>query len=260
MITYEITEFEKPLDKIVTDGGFCSIFRSIACIGDSLASGEFNFIEPDGTENGVDILDYSWGQFLARDTGAKVYNFSRGGMTAKEYMESFADENGFWNTDKLAQAYIIALGVNDIINRNMQVGQVVDIDTNDYRKNKPTFAGYYGQIIQKIKTLQPRAKIFLVSMPKDLPERNDKKLAHRNLLKDLAAFFDRTYLIDLFEYAPIYDQEFKERYYLGGHMSPTGYLLTAKMMESYIDYIIRKNPDDFKQVGFIGTDLYFEKE
>ncbi len=32
------------------------------------------------------------------------------------------------------------------------------------------------------------------------------------------------------------------------------------MMESYIDYIIRKNPKAFAQVGFIGTDLYYEDE
>lgn len=26
---------EKPLDRLVTDGGFCGIFRTIGCIGDS---------------------------------------------------------------------------------------------------------------------------------------------------------------------------------------------------------------------------------
>ena len=51
----------------------------------------------------------------------------------------------------------------------------------------------------------------------------------------------------------------KKNFFLG-HMTPTGYVLTARMIESYIDYIIRKNPDDFKQVGFIGTDLYYQKE
>ena len=80
------------------------------------------------------------------------------------------------------------------------------------------------------------------------------------MLQELTRFFDKTYLIDLFEYAPEYDEDFKKRFFLGGHMSPTGYLLTARMIESYIDYIIRNNPKDFKEVGFIGTDLYFEKE
>jgi len=34
-----------------------------------------------------------------------------------------------------------------------------------------------------------------------------------------------------------------------------GYLLTATMTLSYIDYIIRHNMDDFKQIGFIGTGI-----
>ena len=40
-------------------------------------------------------------------------------------------------------------------------------------------------------------------------------------------------------------------------MTPMGYILIARMVESYIDYIIRKNPEDFNQVGFIGTNLYY---
>ena len=38
---FYIAEKEKPLDRILNDGGFCGIFRTIACIGDSLSSGEF---------------------------------------------------------------------------------------------------------------------------------------------------------------------------------------------------------------------------
>ena len=53
---------------------------------------------------------------IARKNGLKGYNFSRGGMTAKEYIESFAESQGFWDKDKACQAYVIALGVNDIYN------------------------------------------------------------------------------------------------------------------------------------------------
>jgi hypothetical protein len=31
--------------------------------------------------------------------------------------------------------------------------------------------------------------------------------------------------------------------------------MTAKMVDSYIDYIIRHNPDDFRRVPFIGKGL-----
>ena len=41
-------EGEKPLENLVSDGGFCGIFRTVACVGDSLASGEFEKKKPDG--------------------------------------------------------------------------------------------------------------------------------------------------------------------------------------------------------------------
>ena len=36
-------------------------------------------------------------------------------------------------------------------------------------------------------------------------------------------------------------------------MNAAGYILTAQMITSYIDYIVRHNLEDFSQVGFIGT-------
>ena len=92
---------EKPLDNLVSDGGFVGIFRSIACVGDSLSSGELESMTPDGQRGYHDIYDISWGQYIARMAGTKVYNFSRGGMTAIEYMQSFAEANDYWNPDKI---------------------------------------------------------------------------------------------------------------------------------------------------------------
>ena len=260
-----VAENEKPLDRIVTDGGFCAIFRTIACIGDSLSSGELESVASDGTKRYHDFYDYSWGQFIGRSCGSKVYNFSQGGMTAKTYMEVFADSKGFWGTDKLAQAYIIALGVNDVtrhINGEIELGQLSDIDLSDYRNNAKTFIGYYAQIIQRVKEIQPRAKIFLMSPPQDGNPENKRTQMYkivRDLLQGLTTIFKNTYLLDMFEYAPKQTKAFMETYHLG-HMTPTGYVLAARMIESYIDYIIRKNPKEFRQVGFIGTDLYYEPE
>ena len=93
---------EKPLERMVNDGGFTGIFRTIGCIGDSLSSGEFESTDPEQTQKGYhDYFEYSWGQYIARAAGCKVWNFSRGGMTAKEYWNSFAEANDYWNPDKL---------------------------------------------------------------------------------------------------------------------------------------------------------------
>lgn len=250
---------ENPLENIVTDGGFCGIFRTIGCIGDSLSSGEFEGRTEDGTNTYHDYYDYSWGQFLARMCGSRAINFSRGGMTAQEFCEGYGNVCKCWDLANSCQAYIIAMGVNDLYGKNQEVGSVSDIDLNDYKNNKETFAGYYAQIIQRLKAISPRAKFFLMTMPRDVERDNTKADEHAKLLRDMAEFFDYTYVLDFNKYAPVYDEEFKENFYLYGHMNPAGYLLTAKMVASYIDFIIRHNMKDFKQVGYIGTPHYEPK-
>jgi hypothetical protein len=44
-----------PLSNIIRDGGMMNIFRSIGCIGNSLSSGEFEYIKEDG-EKGFCII------------------------------------------------------------------------------------------------------------------------------------------------------------------------------------------------------------
>jgi hypothetical protein len=201
----------------------------------------------------LDMLGYSWGQYIARVAGCRVYNFSRGGMTAVEYCDSFAEAMGYWDPEKAAQAYIIALGVNDLYGLNQEVGSVADVCDEDHKKNKPTFVGRYAEIIQRYKKISTDAKFFLVTMVKSEAD-NERKEAHRKALYDLAEHFDNCYVIDLYEYMPVEDAKYRERFYLEGHLNPCGYMLTAKIVSSYIDYIIRHNIADFRRVAFINTE------
>ena len=246
---------EKPLDKLVSNGGFTGIFRKIACIGDSLSSGEFEALDAEGNRTYHDYYDYSWGQYIAREAGCTVYNFSRGGMTAREYCLTFAEANDFYNPNLACQAYIIALGVNDLYNIKMEFGSMADVDFANSKNNKPTFAGYYARIIQRYKQIQPDAKFFFMTLPSgNEPELDEVSKQHQDFLYELCTVFDNCYVLDFRKYAPVYDEKFRDRFFLAGHMNPMGYMLTAKMAMSYIDYIIRHNMDDFKQVGFIGTE------
>ena len=112
---YYLGENEKPLDVIKPDGGFFGIFRTVACVGDSLSSGEFESTDENGNKGYHDYYEYSWGQYMARAAGNTVYNFSRGGMSAKWYLDSFGNEICAWDKSKACQAYIFALGVNDLM-------------------------------------------------------------------------------------------------------------------------------------------------
>lgn len=251
---FEVEENEKPFDRELRNGGYFTIFRKVACVGDSLSSGEIEIVRPTGTVY-VDQFEQSWGQYLGRLCGQQVYNFSRGGMTASEYCDSFAEANDFWNKDKAAQAYIIALGVNDLLGMRQEVGSCADIDINDYNNNKKTFAGYYGKIIQKYKEIEPNAKFFLVSMCKDSMQSEENIAyieAHLKVLNEMAGFFTNTYVIDLLNNAPDYGNDFHDRYFLSGHMTSWGYRNTAVMLATYLDFIIRSNPKDFIYSQLIG--------
>ena len=73
-------------------------------------------------------------------------------------------------------------------------------------------------------------------------------------IRELAEYFDNTYVIDLHTYAPPLDRDYFHLFGLHGHMSPMGYRVVAEQICSYIDYIIRHNPRDFVNVPFIGRE------
>ena len=257
-ITQMFDPNEKPLEKLLPDGGFCGIFRTIGCVGDSLSSGEFQTKKADGSWRYTDMFEYSWGQFIARTIGSKVYNFSKGGMTAKRYYTEFAEMMDYWNPEYACQAYIIALGVNDRNERLCPVGDVADVSA-DEAEPTDTYAGYYCAIIRKLKTIQKNAKFFLITPPLNTdPKRTEQILHIRDIILRVAEVFDNCYVMDFTTYSPVIDELQKEKFWLHGHMNPCGYILSAKQIMSYMDYIIRHNIQDFNYVGFIGKEELLE--
>lgn len=245
---------EKPLDNLISDGGFFGIFKTVACIGDSLASGEMESKNAEGIIGYHDYNYYAWSRYMTDMVGSKLYNFSRGGMTAKEFRDSYAAKVNAFDEKNLCQCYIIALGVNDI--NNIKLGSIDDINLREHRKNnEETFADYYDDILKTIKSKQPDAKIFVVTIPRGGHDDGMEELRdnHAKILHGFAEKYKNVYVIDLRKYGPVYDDEFRSKFFMGGHLNAMGYVLSAKMIVSYIDYIIRKNPEDFVQTGFIGT-------
>lgn len=267
-------ENEKPLDRLLPDGGFVGIFRTMGFIGDSLSSGEFEATTAEGKKSYHDMFEYSFGQYVGRIAGLTARNFSRGGMTAREMAESYSSTCRLYDRSLLCQGYVMALGINDVSYAMLgegELGELSDIDPKNSENNKKTFIGYYATLIQRIRALAPDSIFFLMTIPKgknpasgqvipagkyagEDPDALREKLSdrHRELLLGLADMFPNVYVLDFRAYAPVIDDEFR-RLFFYGHMSECGYLLTAKMVVSYIDYIIRHNMRALKQTAFIGT-------
>lgn len=250
---------EKPLDKLISDGGFCGIFRTIGVIADSLACGTFQLKDENGKNQFSAMKEYSWCTVMAHVVGNQIYSFARGGMSAKRYHEVYADENGYWDEARNCQAFIIALGVNDVRERQCPLGSLDDLK-EDYRDNADTFTGHYDAIIHRLQEIQPDAKIFLMTMHQRT-DPVDRALfeRHADIVRGIAARHQNCYVMDFMKYAPITDDYYREKFYLNGHLNPCGYILSAKLIISYMDYIIRHNIQDFTYVGYIGRENPHEK-
>ena len=258
---YRFDPDEKPLDRTVTDGGLCGIFRRIGCIGDSLSAGEFESKRADGTTGFHDMYDYSWGSFIGRDVGCEIINMGRDLMTAEEFVNSYADSKRFFAPENACQAYIIALGVNDLFTKGGELGSIADVHPDEPEKNAENFAGYMGKLLSRLKKISPRCRLVLVSMPHQECEGcwNPTVEAHRDLLVEMTKIYSHAYVIDLCEYFPRQNDAIRELIYTGSHFNPMGYAYVARCFESYIDWYIRRDPRAFAEVPFIGTNLSYDE-
>jgi len=248
-----------PLSRINDSPELLSCFFNVGCIGDSLASGVSVYKNAQGETvvNSENRYPYSWGKYLERMTGNTYYNWSAGGLRTDTWLSSsYATE--CFDGKHLCQAYIIGLGQND--NNKSQgsdIGTSADIDLTDYKNNADSFYGRYAKIIQKIKEVQPKAKIFVVTDPNDSVDTNGYNVAVRKM----ADLFKFVYVLDMRKYwndAPCKNLLNNQKRY--GHFNAVGYLLIAKMMMTYIDWIMQKHWEDFREIENIGTDWYYYDE
>ena len=266
------SNYTSPLKRISGDYNLSACFKSIACIGDSLTQGTYD--RTNGALFEADAVDYyNFPMNIHRITGAEVYNLGRAGATAldsqyaidhKESWHYWADINGYWNiinTNKPV-AYIIALGTNDIGYHSEFSGDPDEnIDINDLNNtNRSTSVGGYAHIIQYIYTIQPQAKIFCVGLP---ATRQGKSQAGINMNAKLFRICEllNCYFLDLANEwitDTVEISSFNKNYKNGGHLNALGYNVFARVLCTYIDYIIRTNINDFQNVQFIGTNMDYQ--
>ena len=254
-----VTRLENPTDtplKIIKkEVGFAAMFLDWGFIGDSLSSGEM-----DCYENGVhvsppdcDFYEHSWGQYICRLCGTHGYNFSVGGQTAHGWINE-TGERGWGNgvvgasaNPKLA--YTIALGTNDKyrISESYPVGTSADVNLVDYHNNANSFFGDYAGIIQRIRSIQPKAPIFVITTFKGLGTDEIN-----NAIKQMPSLFDNVYLIDMNTHFINPYGTWKNGFVNVSHFSAAGYLMVAWATMNYIDMIVQNNPEKFLGQCLVG--------
>ena len=119
--------------------------------------------------------------------------------------------------------------------------------TNELHEDGDTWK--FEWYIIAIDSLTSDIRVFTFSYKQVYGENVEKV---RNAIRDIVALFDRCYCIDLAN-GVVYGSAFQQRYYLGGHMNAAGYEYTAYVMNTYIDWLIRNNFDDFKDAALVGS-------
>lgn len=254
---------DNPLAHILREPGYGSIIHHWGFIGDSLCSGEMM-----GGPTPIDCYEYSWGQRFCKLVGAEGYCFSHGGCSTAGWLAGGTDhrldnppyaggaQGGGWTVAKESgmkkQAYIIALGINDMI-AETPIGS-----TDDYREydsehdteyGPNSFCSHYMQIINRLKYIQPNAKIFLMTTP---PKGLWSYPAVDEAVRDIYEYYQDIYpgdvfIIDIARYLTA--DLMGGMFYLSSHGSAAGYQYFAYVVNTYIDWIIRNNGTAFRRVA-----------
>ena len=210
-----------------------------------------------------DNYDISWGQYMCRICGSKGVNYSVGGGTAKKFVlgqSPFSPTNSLakLKSDSQKQGYILAFGVNDkgnaIYNGNVtDINNIgADVNLTDPTQNANTFAGYYARVIQEIKNTFQDSFIFLVTIPESsgYDEMN-------TIIRAMPGIFEGTYnsiyLLDLKKFLP--ESAISQFRMNGLHLNAQGYAYFAYTFCTYIDWLIRTYPNEFKGISLVGKAL-----
>lgn len=264
-VTPKIVEHENKISKVENDvsklqnnieqQSLFSSFIKFGVIGDSLASGEC-YSNEDGSDSGIDLYQYSWGQFIARRFGMECVNFSKGGMSTRNWLANSQGLTKLLKSENLCNAYIIGLGVNDANKLGTDYLGTIDDIKEDYNENSDTFYGNYGRIIGNVFNIAPKAKIFVLTMPRG----DEIYTLYNDAIREIANHFDNVYLIDLFnsvlsEYISGFIVNNKRE----GHYNAMAYNYMATLIFNEISNYMYDNYSEFNQIEFINTDYEYQE-
>ncbi len=259
IITHKkIVDFKiEPDSNIVPNLNHFAVFKSFSAIGDSITEGLYpsTFNEDGSVKKWAANKSFSWVRYLGALTGASNYNYGVSGATAKTWFTNQYGYSMMVNNNKRTQAYIIGLGVNDVISADYPIGSVADVDFDDCSNNAETFIGCYAKIIQSVILLNPTAKIFCLIPPNISASTAPKYDSLKTLIAD-EHFVGTVFCVDLSsqDYAGYYQTKAVTKFKFGVHYSAPGYAQLAKILLYALSKTMIDNSEHFNQISEIVYD------
>lgn len=259
IITHKkIVDFKiEPDSNIVPNLNHFAVFKSFSAIGDSITEGLYpsTFNEDGSVKKWAANKSFSWVRYLGALTGASNYNYGVSGATAKTWYTNQYGYSMMVNNNKRTQAYIIGLGVNDVISADYPIGSVADVDFDDCSNNAETFIGCYAKIIQSVISLNPTAKIFCLIPPNISTSNAPKYDALKTLIAD-EHFVGTVFCVDLSsqDYKGFYQTDAVTKFKFGVHYSAPGYAQLAKILLYALSKTMIDNSQYFNQISEIVYD------
>ena len=209
------------------NGNDISVFKKIACIGDSITEGYFNKVNASG---GQVIQDYAYPAMLEKLSGSDCVNKGTSGATSVSWWTAHSGDD-FSGYD----CAIINFGINDALQ------SVPEADVRDAFTN----------IIGALKTANKGIRLFIANVNPAYSRGATTYDVINAIIEDIAENTTDCFFLDLNEYGHTVGAG-----YVNGHLTACGYRQLAEDYKAYISHIVRNNPEDFRFVQFIGTNLY----
>lgn len=220
-------------------------FGKIGVAGDSLASGEV-YYNSSGSVAYVDDYDKSWIQFIARKYGISAINFSKGGLSTATWLTDSEGLTKLQTTGNECEMYFIGLGANDIT--AMQGGTMT---VDQYESN-------YRSIISAIKAVQPKAKIFILTLPypySTVSATSVYALPMNEKIRTIASDTSNCYCLDLANDSWfVAHRDILVNNTRNYHYNAIAYNMMGMHLADLVNEYMYKNQSEFAQVEFIGTD------
>ena len=222
------------ISPVTYNGDEISMLSKGLCIGDSLTVGIFDYNSGESGSITDDTLSYP--KVLQRLTGNEMLTAARSGFTFKGWFDYVNGNTSFAGTG--FRFAIIFLGICDAATYSGWLDESAENLTNIVNKLREDIAGI---------------KLFIVTLPQYFKGTSFDSVSDgiRTKSEELGL-----YLIDLRKNWSECNADDWQNYGFeqGGHFHSWGQYQLAKAIKSYISYIIKNNPDDFKDIQFVGTD------